>query len=78
MAHFGLPLLAFGELFSALLPRCRRHTPSGRPEPHGLDLSPSLVHATGRDGCWQPAGVAGTVELEYPLLDASAVKLDLM
>ena len=41
-------------------------------------LSPSLVHATGRDGCWQPAGVAGTVELEYPLLDASAVKLDLM
>ena len=45
LAHFGLPLLAFGELFSALLPRCRRHTPSGRPEPRGLDLSPSLVHA---------------------------------
>ncbi|EOD41921.1 hypothetical protein EMIHUDRAFT_194516 [Emiliania huxleyi CCMP1516] len=44
LAHFGLPLLAFGELFSALLPR----------------------------------QFAGTVELEYPLLDASAVKLDLM
>mmetsp|Transcript_28077 Transcript_28077/g.83647 ORF Transcript_28077/g.83647 Transcript_28077/m.83647 type:complete len:96 (-) Transcript_28077:399-686(-) len=25
---------------------CRGHTPSGRPEPRGLDLSLSLVHAT--------------------------------
>ena len=36
LAHFGHLLLAFGELFSAILPRCRHHTPSGRPEPRGL------------------------------------------
>ena len=36
LAHFGHLLLAFGELFSALLPRCRHHTPSGRPEPRGV------------------------------------------
>ena len=36
LAHFGHLLLAFGELISALLPRCRHHTPSGRPEPRGV------------------------------------------
>ena len=36
LAHFGHLLLAFGELFSAILPRCRHHTPSGWPEPRGV------------------------------------------
>ena len=56
LAHFGHLLLAFGELISAILPRCRHHTPSGRPEradsPAGATCRPlSLVHhGPPRDG----------------------------